>query len=192
MGYDNTLANLVVGIATELNWRLDQPSNGDRPTIGSKDGRYHIRIAYVWNNPAKIEIDGVYPHTKKGESVTWRIDQPKIACSVNRGAAAIAKDIRRRFFPPYFETMEEAEARVAAADEENARHEALIARFATILGQQPDKYHNDHFYLYGDKLHATATVYSSSVRLDLHSLTPDLAEQICLLLAPHLRPEPRR
>lgn len=92
--------------------------------------------AGIWFSVASRERRlAVHGHWPLDNGKRMRVEKaPGINVSIDRGARAIAADIKRRFLPDYLALYTELRARVVANEERRAAIAALAARFGKILG----------------------------------------------------------
>lgn len=85
---------------------------------------YGLLIRPQWNQPTRLRIQGLYPHT------TYQ-DEPEITLRATHSPQVIAREITRRFLPRYFpladQMIQRAAVEAAAHDRAVASVEALAA-----------------------------------------------------------------
>lgn len=101
-------------LAAELGMTVTRAGeHGSGIQLGGVDGEPGYWLNAPWNSAGRVEVTGVYP-----QSSYWCKTRPSITAAIDRGAAAVARDIRRRLEPGYLELLAETNAyneRAAAA-----------------------------------------------------------------------------
>lgn len=104
--------------------------------IAHADGRSFSMGAsdYRWNG--KIDVSGDYPQSSElgVTSTPHGMTRPAISLSLSRGAAAIAKDIARRFLPDYTALYLKMLENVRNAAVERAHRGGISLRLAELAG----------------------------------------------------------
>lgn len=63
---------------------------------------YALDITIAWSKKTHVHIDGTYPGWREGKNyLPYNAKRPEIYVAIDRGAAAIAKEITRRLLPEY-------------------------------------------------------------------------------------------
>jgi hypothetical protein len=154
---------------------------------GPNESELAIRIETYGARKGRIEVHGNFHIGRNREFIDvreWngseRCKLPEISVSGTRGAAAIAKEIKRRFLPEYLPLLQKAitkrDEHASYEDKTRANLTVLAAIVNAAVPTERDRstasfYHNDKAY--GD-----IQVSGDSVTLKLSSLTMGQAKQI--------------
>jgi len=89
-----------------------------------------------WVPDGRVEIAGVFPRTKDGQSVVgWRESTPKITCSIARGPKTIAAEITRRLLPAYLARFDHLKSVVEQKDSTSDEADVVASRLVAQLGE---------------------------------------------------------
>jgi hypothetical protein len=171
-----------------------KPMDEPYPTqyiTGPNEAELSIRIETYGARKGRVEVSGNFHIGRNRQFVDvreWngseRTKLPEISVASERGAQAIAKEIKRRFLPEYLPLLAKA---IARRDESNTYEDKSRANLATLAAivnarvpAERDRtstsfYHNDRAY--GD-----IQVSGDSVTLKLSSLSVEQAKQILALV----------
>ena len=121
-------------------WELKQEwSNNAGYLIGPNQAKIWVRNdEYVIKE--RIEFNPCYPETQKGRfgKVYQRYDEKgrmKITVSENKTPEQIARDIQKRFLPPYLEKLQKAVIHIQKIDEYETKKMACLKKVADYLGE---------------------------------------------------------
>jgi hypothetical protein len=180
---------------TTVRWKF-KPLDEPYPTqyiSGPNEAELAIRIETYGSRKGRVEVHGNFHIGRNREfidvrewnhSTSERCKLPEISVSGTRGAAAIAKEIKRRFLPEYLPLLQKAiEKRDAANAHEDKTRANLVTLAAIVNARVPEErdrtttsfYHNDKAY--GD-----IQCCGDSVTLKLSSLTVEQAKRILTML----------
>jgi hypothetical protein len=150
--------------------------------IGPNEAELSIRIETYGSRKGRIEISGNF-HIGRGREFIdvreWngseRSKLPEISVSGERGAQAIAKEIKRRFLPEYLPLLAKAIARRNEANSYEDKTRANLATLAEIAGARvPEERGRTTTYFTGGDIQ----VCGDSITLKLSSLSVEQAKQI--------------
>jgi len=131
-------AQICAALVTETgqNWQVEpQENNNDwynEDHARLMAGEFVIVLhRYRTGSKSRLSVFGIYPRGPEGEQIIGHTDnEPQITANFDRPAAAIAKDITRRFWPAY-QTLHATAKRRAVARAANittlAHHAADLA-----------------------------------------------------------------
>ena len=117
-------------------------------------------------------------------STSERCKLPEISVCGTRGAAAIAKEIKRRFLPEYLPLLQKAIDRRDAANSYEDKTRANLTVLAAIVNAHvpTERDRSTASFYHNDKAYGDIQVSGDSVTLKLSSLTMKQAERILTLL----------
>jgi hypothetical protein len=188
---ENTATHaLAADVATHLSgWNYNSPGEVNSwAELQGPDGMA-VHLSKVWNKP-RVHVTGRWPRLANGQP-NRPSESPSITIARDRGAEAIAQEIRRRFLPAYVAAYRTLKQQV---DEDHVRHSAVkveLERLAEMIGQ---KIVNDGFsrgqgtiYGYGPAgtgFHITFTsnFYSQNCKMVMDSVPFGLARQLVEIL----------
>ena len=88
-----------------------------------------VNLHRVWNHAERLRIKGVFPQGPNREDcLPYSTKLPAITVARARGAETISRDIVRRFLPPYTELLQQAQARKAQLEADDAAQHAMMDR----------------------------------------------------------------
>lgn len=139
----------ALALAPQIARHLDgfmavSPADGhisrDRCDLRTDDGRrLHLR-SNGYQQHGRVAISAAMPRARDGMHWTafysLREERPKltITCRMDRGPAAIARDIQRRLLPEYERMLADVRRRIADYDTELSRREDMREFFAQHFG----------------------------------------------------------
>ena len=187
-------------IATHLSaqsgytWTLEVQDSEHWHRLHGPDGAC-INLHRVWNHAERLRIKGVFPQGPNREDcLPYPTKLPAITVARARGAEAISRDIVRRFLPPYTELLQQAQARKAQLEADDAAQHALMARLvAHACVEAPNgggkglRVKRTSAASPEASLHVWGRVQitgADAVRLELHGVPEALAHQIFRALDP--------
>jgi hypothetical protein len=200
---NNELVKLTQDIAFFLNegektvkWTF-KPLDEPYPTQyikGPNESELAIRIETYGARKGRIEVHGNFHIGRNREfidvrewnhSTSERCKLPEISVSGSRGAAAIAKEIKRRFLPEYLTLLQKAiEKRDAAASWEDKTRANLVTLAAIVNASVPtERDRTTASFYHNDKAYGDIQCSGDSVTLKLSSLTMKQAKNILAMLA---------
>ncbi|MEO3753620.1 hypothetical protein [Streptomyces sp. B6B3] len=149
-----------------------------------------IVVSPHWQDAGRVVVTGRYPPVD--EDTQLANPAPRITVRANRGPAVLAREITRRFMPPYLKRI--AEMRVASAqrDKRQRARAALIERLTVHLpnGADVSEWPNASgltFAGYGGEGHLEVFGPDAPVHLDMKSVPLDVAQNIMRLLGQAIR-----
>lgn len=172
-------------LANEIALQLGNPWKADRDVatfyariIGPSGAKLHIR-----RDKAKARVTGVYPgelpYGYRHDGAYGTEKPPYIGVSESRGAAIIAKEIRRRFLPKYLPLLTLCkEKRVADEVYEKKKAETKEALVAAFNGKIVFD-HSIHFRV--ASCYGVAEV-NSSINIKLENMSLDAALKLAEFL----------
>lgn len=114
----------------------------DKHDLIAIDGRRLRLCSNGYQQHGRVEISPIMPRAADG--MHWslfftqreiaQLDKLKITCRMDRGPAAIARDIQRRLLPQYRDTLAETRRRIADYNTELRRKEDMREFFAQHFG----------------------------------------------------------
>lgn len=172
---------------------LDEPYPTQYIT-GPNEAELAIRIETYGSRKGRIEVHGNFHIGRNREFIDvreWnhatseRCKLPEISVAGNRGAEAIAKEIKRRFLPEYLPLLQKAiDKRNAANSHEDKTRTNLITLAAIVNASVPtDRDRTTTSFYHSDRAYGDIQVSGDSVTLKLSSLTMDEAKRILAMLA---------
>jgi hypothetical protein len=192
------LVQLTQDIAKELgtDWTF-KPLDEPYPTQylkGPNEAELAIRIETYGSRKGRVEVHGNFHIGRNREfvdvrewnhSTSERCKLPEISISGNRGAAAIAKEIKRRFLPEYLPLLQKAiTKRDEHASYEDKTHANLVILAAIVNASVPtERDRTTASFYHNDKAYGDIQVSGDSATLKLSSLTMKQAERILTLIA---------
>jgi hypothetical protein len=149
---------------------------------GPNEAELAIRIETYGARKGRIEVHGNFHIGRNREFIDvreWngseRAKLPEISVSGERGAQAIAKEIKRRFLPEYLPLLAKAIARRNEANTYEDKTRANLAMLAEIVGARvPAERGRTTTYFTGGDIQ----VCGDSITLKLSSLNVEQAKQI--------------
>lgn len=172
-------------IATELsvltgdNWSASVDEYGNAKLIRDGGLRIFLHVDYRGKGSATFDAGPLGKHQRHYTEPT-----PKIGVTLTRPAAIIARELSRRLIPD----AEGLRDTLLARAQESAEHERRLlttqarlvdaGMFATTDPGKASLRYSDDVHPWGD-----ASIYSDSVTLELHNLTPDQAVAILRVIA---------
>jgi hypothetical protein len=191
------LVQLTQDIAKELgsDWTF-KPLDEPYPTqyiTGPNEAELAIRIETYGSRKGRIEVHGNFHIGRNREfidvrdwnhSTSERCKLPEISVSGTRGAAAITKEIKRRFLPEYLPLLQKAiDKRDAAHSYEDKTRANLTVLAAIVNAHVPtERDRSTASFYHNDKAYGDIQASGDSVTLKLSSLTMKQAQQILTLL----------
>jgi hypothetical protein len=191
------LVQLTKDIAKELGsgWTF-KPLDEPYPTQfiqGPNEAEIAVRIETYGSRKGRVEVHGNFHIGRNKEfidvrewnhSTSDRCKLPEISVSGTRGAAAIAKEITRRFLPEYLPLLQKAiDKRDTANSYEDKTRANLVVLAAIVNARIPaERDRSTTSFYHNDKAYGDIQVSGDSVTLKLSSLTMQQAEQILTLL----------
>jgi hypothetical protein len=180
---------------TTVKWTF-KPLDEPYPTQyikGPNESELAVRIETYGSRKGRIEIHGNFHIGRNREfidvrewnhSTSERCKLPEISVSGTRGAAAIAKEIKRRFLPEYFPLLQKAiDKRDAANSYEDNTRANLTALAAIVNASVPtERDRTTASFYHNDKAYGDIQVSGDSVTLKLSSLTMKQAQSILAML----------
>jgi hypothetical protein len=148
-----------------------------------------VNLHRVWNHAERLRIKGVFPQGPNREDcLPYHTQLPAITVARARGAEAISRDIVHRFLPPYTELLQQAQARKAQFEADDAAQHALMDRLvahacveAPSGGGEGLRVKRTSAASTEASLHVWGRVQitgADAVRLELHGVPEALAHQI--------------
>jgi hypothetical protein len=187
------LVELTKAIAKELGnaWTF-KPMDEPYPTqyiTGPNEAELAIRIETYGSRKGRIEVHGNFHigHNREfidvrewNHSTSERCKLPEISVAGNRGAAAIAKEITRRFLPEYLPLLQKAiDKRDAANSYEDKCRKNLTLLAGIVNADVPtERDRTTASFYHNDKAYGDIQVSGDSVTLKLSSLTMEQAKRI--------------
>ena len=161
---------------------------------GPNESELAIRIETYGSRKGRIEVHGNFHIGRNREfidvrewnhSTSERCKLPEISVSGTRGAAAIAKEIKRRFLPEYLPLLQKAiDKRDAANSYEDKTRANLTVLAAVVNASVPtERERSTASFYHNDKAYGDIQVSGDSVSLKLSSLTMQQANRILAMLA---------
>jgi len=149
---------------------------------GPNEAELSIRIETYGSRKGRVEVHGNFHIGRNREFIDvreWngseRAKLPEISVSGERGAQAIAKEIKRRFLPAYLPLLAKAIARRDEANTYEDKTRANLAMLAEIVGARlPEDHGRTTTYFTGGDIQ----VSGDSITLKLSSLSIEQAKQI--------------
>src|SRR4029077_333144 len=149
---------------------------------GPNEAELSIRIETYGSRKGRVEVHGNFHIGRNREFIDvreWngseRAKLPEISVSGERGAQAIAKEIKRRFLPAYLPLLAKAIARRVEANTYEDKTRANLAMLAEIVGARlPEDHGRTTTYFTGGDIQ----VSGDSITLKLSSLSVEQAKQI--------------
>ena len=152
-----------------------------------------VNLHRVGNHAERLRIKGVFPNGPNREDcLPYTTKLPEITVARARGAEAISRDIVRRFLPPYTELLQQAQARKAQLEADDAAQHALLARLVTHAcveapsgGGEGLRVKRTSAASTEASLHVWGRVQitgADAVRLELHGVPEALAHQMLTAL----------
>lgn len=174
-------------------WRADGEDGGVFAHLDGLDGR-RISMHFSWDEK-RVEFSGSYPRSPhSGEEFGLGYGETHhVGCSVERGAAAVAKDVARRFLPHYEEVWQDGLERLRLHLERVKETKRALTCLEEAWGAE-GKWHETSPRAGSLRLYSNANglwadvslaVYDRGpvvVDVDLHSLPVEQAVQVGLLL----------
>jgi hypothetical protein len=192
------LVRLAQDIAKELGqgWTF-KPLDEPYPTqyiSGPHEAEIAIRIETYGARKGRIEVHGNFHIGRNREfidvrgwnhSTSERCKLPEISVSGNRGAAATAKEITRRFLPEYFPLLQQAiDKRDAAASWEDKTRANLVTLAAIVNASVPvERDRTTASFYRNDRAYGDIQCSGDSVSLKLSSLTMEQAKRVLAMIA---------
>ena len=192
------LVQLTKDIAKELGdaWMF-KPMDEPYPTQyinGPNEAEIAIRIETYGSRKGRVEVHGNFHIGREREFIDvreWnhatseRCKLPEISISGNRGAAAIAKEITRRFLPEYLPLLQKAiDKRDAAISWEDKTRANLVTLAAVVNASIPtERDRTTASFYHNDKAYGDIQCSGDSVSLKLSSLTTEQAKRILAMVA---------
>jgi hypothetical protein len=187
------LVQLTKDIAKELGdaWTF-KPLDEPYPTQyiqGLNGAELAVRIETYGSRKGRVEIHGNFHIGRNREfvdvrewshSTSERCKLPEISVAGNRGAASVAKEIKRRFLPEYLPLLQKAiEKRDAATSWEDKTRANLVTLAAIVNASVPtERDRTTASFYHNDKAYGDIQVSGDSVTLKLSNLTMKQAKQI--------------
>jgi hypothetical protein len=144
----------------------------------------YLSATYPEANHGRIVARGVLPsRTKHDESVsTHGVESPRITIASDRGAEAIAGEVKRRLLPAYLVALAEMRKRIEEAEADRDQRTELAARLVALCGAEgADK--DGRFSLPDDcAMYGTVAAQCDRVRIEA-SFSPAQAEAVLRALA---------
>ena len=189
------MRHLAAQVAAALTLATGEPWSAEPPTGDNWHDENYARL----NNAAgrsftlhrdrqRVQVCGRYPsHPTGGSAYSSHDNPPVITIGPTRPAAAIAKDLARRFLPGFHALWEKVEGRIASEDRRIIAREAAAASLQEILGGKPYQHggRNSDIYLsvpgeHGGKFQVQAADY---IWIELRVRDLDTARRIAMILA---------
>ena len=177
------LCTLAASIAQHMpGWVAEIPSVGDEEYpprhvyLGRADGA-GMGLAWVWNQPVRIEVSGRYPV----DVSHYRERYLSIRFAPDRPPANLAREITRRFLPAYLACWEEAQARLISLRQAEARVTCTAEACAQAVGRALQQIRYDSPRTSATLYTSVGTItveYAGTVQLQSASLSPTLAVEI--------------
>lgn len=175
------LRTLATEVASELGFTVDND-----PTFAEHRGVYldgpdHVRIilAADWRNDGRLEISGVYP--REAYNVT-RTEQFEIGVSQDRGAAVIAREVKRRLLPKYAPEARRVAEAIAQAEDYAHKRRCVAVRLQEAFPAGSASWRDDtvrvHTHNGGGWGDIRVMHAADMVQMDLHNVPTDLAIKI--------------
>jgi hypothetical protein len=192
---DAKLTELVRFVAAEIDPRCTVRQSNYSPIITTPDGfEFHVSWDTYSGRPVtKLNVSGTYGDLYKFKPCNAKL--PEINVSASRGAATIAKDIKRRFLPGLMEIvtkMRDAKDRTDSYNDKSVNNTRKLVDLSN--GAFELNYKNE--YSGGPRIdqpnasptrienfYGSLSVSGDSVGIELRSLTMDQAERIIRALA---------
>lgn len=191
----HTLARAVAPLLGD-EWRHVPPRDGDTtyPTafIAGPEGRelaFHVKS---WGADAgKVSIHGNYPTRDADGDYVSAEKLTEISVNSTRGSVAIAQEIKRRLLPAYEAAFSAAVARIAERNAYLSGRDALGARLAAAAGPAVGSHTGlrGKISIWAEPMWGDVTCSDDSVAIDVHGLSPDLAERIIRMIAENAKGE---
>ena len=171
----------------ELDTRQFDEHGNLAPTLAHlrREGRPEIAIALHFRD-GRVATTGIYPVVEYPPNSP----RPRITTAISRGAAAIARDIERRFLPAYLARFEQTLRAGIREQERSDQAQALRERVEEALGSTlSPAHHADTSSDHTLRLNSATPVYGrirvtcSNVEFKLGSVPPDIAVAICEAIA---------
>jgi len=136
----STLVEFAKQVADEMGeeWEVEGCRSRRMVLVGPQRGKISITgYGLHWEASDRVKVFGIYP-TYEGVMVlsSYNTQFPKISVAIERGAAAVANAIQRRFLPKYWPLVKMAYELIeeyTAANDRVVREAEMIAQ--TIDGQ---------------------------------------------------------
>jgi hypothetical protein len=130
-------AGFAAKLAAELGMVVTYREHGLGAQLGGTDGEPGYFAHEPWNRHGRVEVTGIYPASERSSRT-----RPSITAALDRGAAAVAGDIRRRLEPAYLAELAETNAWNERAARDDWAREQVAARIEALF---PDAtYRIDH------------------------------------------------
>lgn len=175
-----TLSRLGHALAAELGAAVsNDPVDGEyrhRVDLTDRDGR--VFMLRWLKNDDRVEVSGVFPH-----HASVRVpDRPSITVAASRTAKALAREVTRRFLPPFVAAWDEYHQRIAEWEAADVEAGDVAASLARALGTQVVGREGAHErVVYGPS--CTFHVGNSWISMDARGITPATAEALAQVLA---------
>lgn len=170
-GNAERLSDIVAEVAKYMpGWK--QQFYGDRlryldGRVLKRDDGAEIIFHVYWNKKDRVNIHGSYPKSDDGHTFpyTRSEERPGISVSITKAPEKIAKDIERRFLPPYLELYEAGLEALQGHNNRLKKRQQMYARLQRVFpalelyghGNEYDKYL--HVYNYRE-ISGDVKVYS--------------------------------
>lgn len=185
---------LAEQVAKELGWHVD-PAYDDHVDQACIRREFAVDAAVPkiyfrlnWQK-TKIEISGGWPHGPQGAETPRKYsgeEAPQINVGVGRDAAAIAKDIRRRFLDAYLTLHATCLQRVRDSEFYRVSGQANADRISQALGGVAVRSNGDHHTMWIDggegAWTGTVEVTGDAVSVHVRSLSVDETIRVVELL----------
>ena len=194
------LADIIRNVTAELGapWTFKEPEEKGWSMYAQRpDGAklyFSLDGPYTYNNPSRVNISGsiniggehsrafVTVYEKSANGTGWERATPgSISVAIERGAAVIAKEIKRRLLPEYERVFALAVAQVAADKKYKEDKASNLQRLATASGVLLREYQGrteENFHVSFKEAYGLVTTSNNTATIELRSLTIEQAELV--------------
>lgn len=146
---------------------------------GRKEDRFYESVSIRSEN-GRLNIYGWCPNAKDGSR--FRCEENKITVSQEKTAQQIAKDMARRFFPAYRQTLNEVVEQVKEYEVFMDNQASCVKALAGVCGvkdiRDDGRGNLTGFYLYNSLARGEVKVSGGSVTIELRGITGDQAKAV--------------